>query len=143
MNKLYETLNHFYYDVSLDELKRMNADATYQNITYNSLLYLDLIAYKKRCTPSELAAMLNVSKSAVTIKINELIKQNLVVKTQSEEDKRVFYLTIGPRVAELYDEYDSSLLKAVKILEMTYSKTEISNFCEMLEIIRKNFMRGE
>lgn len=143
MRKLYDTLNHFYYDISLDELKRMNADSGYVNISYNSQRYLDLIAFKVRCTPSELAGVLNVSKSAVAIKVNELIRRGLVEKTQSEDDKRVFYLTLSPKAATIYDEYDLMLLKGVKELEAAYPAADISKFCEMLDALRESFTRGD
>ena len=85
---LKKACDQFYLDLIINELRLMNSTNTSNNITYNSLLYLDIIGYKKNCTVSYIADVLNVAKSAVTLKVKELEKMGLVKKTQSEEDKR-------------------------------------------------------
>ena len=132
---LYESLNAFYYNMSLNELLMMNKNTVYPNITYNSLLYLDLITYFARCTPSKLAQALQISKSAVTVKVNELIRQGLVVKTQSETDRRVFYLSISPKVERDYRQYDKKLRNAVSAIQKRYSVEDIEKMCEMISIL--------
>ncbi|MEG2923420.1 MAG: MarR family transcriptional regulator, partial [Oscillospiraceae bacterium] len=71
-------VNQFYFDMNLNELRLMAKSKVFPAITYNSLMYLDIIAYKDNCTVSFLADAFNVAKSAVTLKINELIRQGLV-----------------------------------------------------------------
>lgn len=142
MQKLIDTLNCFYYEISLAELHSLNADNVYANIRYNSLRYLDVINYKERCTISELATALNVSKSAITMKVKELLKHGLVEKTQSTKDKRVFYLSISPKMAELYHAYDVALYKGSQKIKARYDRVQIGVFCEMLDIIRESFTKG-
>jgi len=91
---LQNALNQYFYTMTINELQLMNTKFHSLNITYNSLLYLDIISYTKNCTTTFLAQSLRISKSAVTIKVNELVKQGLIIKQQSEDDKRVFYLTM-------------------------------------------------
>ena len=80
--ELRRALDSFYYSTALCDLRLMNRQFIDENITYNSLLYLELIyAMDGRLTASKIAEMLCVSKPAVTLKINELIRQGLVVKT--------------------------------------------------------------
>ncbi|REK76879.1 MarR family winged helix-turn-helix transcriptional regulator [Paenibacillus paeoniae] len=138
--KLLDELHRFYYDMTLSELRSMNDNSTYPNITYNSLLYLDLISYKEDCTVSYLADALHISKSAVTIKVNELIKQGFLTKTQSEKDRRVYYLSITPEVEAEYKQHDKRVLHAAKALEQNYSEAELSLFQRMLEQTRKCYL---
>lgn len=126
-------IDQFYYDMTLHELFMMNASKNFPNITYNSLLYLDIIAYTKNCTVTYIAEAMNVAKSAVTIKINELIKLGLVEKKQSDEDKRINYLTVKPAVIAEYKLYDDDVLDAIKKIESTYSQKEIDTFCQILQ----------
>lgn len=140
---LYDALNSFYYDVSLHELRLMNAGQGYPNMTYNSMLYLDLISFTPNCTASHIAEVLRISKPAVTVKLNELIRQGWLVKTQSAEDKRVYYLTLSERTAEIYAAYDARSRRASLELEQKYSGDEIKLFCEMLETVKLSYLRGE
>ena len=57
---LKDTLNHFFYTMSVNELQLMNEKFKNLNITYNSLLYLDLIAQTPKCTITQLAQTLHI-----------------------------------------------------------------------------------
>lgn len=136
---LADALNKFYYDMSLYELRLMNNNTLYPDINYNSLLYLNLIYYNKDCTASYLADILHITKSAVTIKVNELIRQGFVTKTQSETDKRVKYLALAPDIAEDFALYDERLLKTVEHIAPRYTKDELALLGRMLDDIRKEY----
>lgn len=139
---LKDTINRFYFDMTINELRLMNQSEVFPNITYNSLLYLDIIAYTKNCTVSFIASAMNVAKSAVTLKVKELITMGLVEKNQSKEDKRVFYLTVKPEVIEEYKVYDKVIHDSLKAIEQKYSKEQIDNFCEMLNTLCESFSKG-
>lgn len=136
---LADALNKFYYDMSLNELRLMNNNTLYPDINYNSLLYLNLIYYNKDCTASYLADILHITKSAVTLKVNELIRQGFVTKTQSETDKRVKYLALMPNIADDFALYDERLLKTVEHIAPRYTKDELALLGRMLDDIRKEY----
>ncbi|QQO09227.1 MarR family winged helix-turn-helix transcriptional regulator [Breznakiella homolactica] len=138
---LFRTISDFYYDITLHELRLMNRNTLYPDITYNSLLYLDIIAYKKKTTVSELSGTLHVSKSAVTIKVNELVKQGLVEKVQSPDDRRVHYISVKPEVQKDYELYNRNLSNAVKALQDRYPEKDITLFCEMLGLVRTHYIQ--
>lgn len=135
-------INQFYFDMTIHELQRMNESTNLPNITYNSILYLDMIAYVENCTVSFIANAMNVAKSAVTIKVNELMNLGLVDKVQSEEDKRINYLKVRPSVVEEYKAYDQTLYDALQKIEEQYSEKEIVTFCEMLKTISDSYGKG-
>lgn len=63
--ELRKALDSFYYSTALCDLRLMNRQFIDENITYNSLLYLELIyAMDGRLTASKIAEMLCVSKPA-------------------------------------------------------------------------------
>lgn len=137
---LFEAVDRFYYNLTLSELRSMNENTIYPSITYNSFLYLDLIAYKDRCTVSYLADALHISKSAVTVKVNELIRLGLVTKTQSEKDRRVYYLTVSSEVAADNRQYDKRLRGAVRTLERRYGEKDLEKFREMLDVLSASYL---
>ena len=103
---LSEAINAFYYDMTLEELRAMNGDAVCPDISYNSLLYLELIfSMNGKCTASKIADLLYVSRPAVTLKINELIKQGFVTKTPDPEDGRQYLLSVNEEAVPKYKVY--------------------------------------
>lgn len=60
--ELRKALDSFYYSTALCDLRLMNRQFIDENITYNSLLYLELIyAMDGRLTASKIAEMLCLS----------------------------------------------------------------------------------
>ncbi len=139
---LTEAINRFYYEGAINELRLMNSSVIQPNVSYNTLLYLDIIAYTKNCTASSIAKLFNIAKSAVTSKVKELIKQGLVTKTQSQEDKRVFYLSVNQDVLKEYVLYNEVRNRTVAEIEKKYTQQEINTFCDMLDILTRQFTKG-
>lgn len=137
-----DTINKFFRNITINELKGMNKTFLNPDITYNSLLYLDIISYTPNCTVSYIAQALNISKSAVTIKANELVKQGLITRTQSTTDKRVFYLNMNEEIAKPYETYDKSMDKAIDYIQQRFTENEIETFCVILETIENKYLEG-
>ena len=98
---LVKEINDFYYHMALYELQVMNGNDYYNGLSYNSLLYNNVMEQMEECTVSKMADVLKITKSAVTLKINELVKQGVVVKKQSEKDKRVYFLELSPHMEQI------------------------------------------
>lgn len=136
---LQNSLDAFFYTYTLNELRLMNENTLYPNISYNGLLYLDLISYTENCTVSYLAKVLHISKSAVTMRVNELINNGWVTKTQSKADKRVYYLAVTPELKNDYKEYDKGFNSIISNIEKNYSSEELNKLSQMLDEIRKAY----
>lgn len=145
---LRDEINAFYYSTALCDLRLMNKRFVDQNITYNSLLYLEIIyAMKGRCTASKLAEMLYVSKPAVTLKVNELIRQGFVTKTPDPKDHRQNLLSVNEEAVSLYRVYREQDALAARTISERYSEEDVQKFCEMLRIFTdinlKDAARGD
>lgn len=133
--KLIDEVNNFYYKMSLYELKIMNEGDYYNKLSYNTILYLNVISLTENCTVSKLAEALNITKSAVTLKVNEMIKQNLIVKEQSQEDKRVFYIKLSPEMEKAISIYNRIFEKIEKKVMERYTPEELNTFIKILNNI--------
>lgn len=134
--ELRKSLDTFYYSTALCDLRLMNKQFVDENITYNSLLYIELIyTMNGTCTASKLAELLNVSKPGVTLKLNELLKQGLITKTPDPNDKRKNYLTVNEEAIPQYKVFRRQDSEATKRIAERYTPEEIRKFCEMLDII--------
>lgn len=128
-------INNFYYHMALYELQIMNGNDYYNGLSYNSLLYINVISQMKDCTVSKIADTLKVTKSAVTLKLNELLKKDLIIKIQSKKDRRIFYIKLSKQVEDVIGIYDSIFQKIELDLQKKYSKEQLNLFAEILHTI--------
>lgn len=133
---LRKALDTFYYSTALCDLRLMNKEFVDENITYNSLLYIELIyTMNGRCTASKIAKLLHVSKPGVTLKINELLRQGLITKTPDPTDKRRYFLTVNDDSIPQYKVFRRQDSEAIKRITDRFTPEEINKFCQMLDII--------
>lgn len=133
---LRKALDSFYYSTALCDLRLMNKQFINENITYNSLLYLELIfTMNGTCTASQIAELLHISKPGVTSKINEMIRQGLVSKTADPNDKRKYYLSVNEEAVPQYKVFRRQDNAVIRKITENYSPEDIRKFCEMLDII--------
>ena len=133
---LRKALDTFYYSTALCDLRLMNKHFVDDNITYNSLLYIELIyTMNGTCTASKLADLLHVSKPGVTLKLNELLRQDLIKKTPDPNDKRKYYLSVNDDAIPQYKVFKRQDSEAIKRITNKFTAEEIDKFCNMLDII--------
>ena len=136
--KLTIVLEKFYHDLAISELKLKNSCNGRQQLTYNDILYLDIIAgHSGKYTATKIADMLQVSRPSVTSKINELCKKGYIIRKQDQKDKRIYYLFINQN--EYFDMIDNQNKKlgkkiAEKIVEK-YSERDLMILCESISLI--------
>lgn len=130
-----EAMNYFYYQSSINELRAMQGGDYSSGLSYNSMLYLNIIAGTENCTVSKLADILQITRSAVTIKVGELVRRGFVEKRQSGEDGRVWLLRLTPRLADIYAMFNRLSVKTEAELRRRHTEGEIQLFAQMLREI--------
>ena len=133
--KLINELNNFYYKMSMYELQCMSKKDYYNGLSYNSMLYINVILQMPDCTVSKIAEALSVTKSAVTLKINELEKLKAVEKVQSNDDKRVFYIRLSQTMSKSVGIYDAVFNHVEKELNKQFTNEQLEAFNEVLQTI--------
>ncbi len=133
---LTKALKKFTHDTALYELKRFYSHDKKSDLSYHDTLYLNIIeAHQNEYTSSQIADLLKITRPSVTEKINQLCKKGYVLRTQSEIDKRVFYLSINPDSPKDYEttaSYEDELECAV-LAKFGEQRTE--TLCEMIEYL--------
>lgn len=133
---LMEEVKKFYESTALCDLYLRNQQCADQALSYNTRMYLEHIyAMEGNCTASRLAEVLGVSKPAVTLKINELLKQGMVVKVPDAKDRRKNLLFVNDDKVAQYriDRHQDS--QAVEKISEQFSAEDIEKFCQMLRIL--------
>ncbi|PLR99096.1 MarR family winged helix-turn-helix transcriptional regulator [Bacillus sp. T33-2] len=89
------------------------------------------------CTSSELAEEFEVKKSAITAIINRMWEKGLIKRTRDENDRRVVYLTLTDKGAELYKKTEERIHKLVGSFISKFDASEIKQFIDTYEKLNK------
>ena len=135
---LEDSMDRFWYEITVNQLRNQQGKCM-KDISFNTSMYLDLVKFRGTATVSSIAEDLDISKAAVTMKVNELVKQGLVKKIQSEEDKRINHLEVTGIASEDYEIYYRPLRYAIETIEKKYTQEKIDVFCEVLETLNDCF----
>ncbi len=127
-----EAMNYFYYRSSISELRTMHGGDYSPGLSYHSMLYLNIIAGTEECTVSKLADILQITRSAVTIKVGGMVKRGFVEKQQSGEDGRVWFIMLTPRMADIYAMFDRMSVKTEETLRAHHDDSDMDLFGQML-----------
>lgn len=139
---LRDSLNRLYYNMTIYDVRYVNRSIT-GNLSYNSIMYLDIIAYQDNCTVSSIAETLGISKPAVTKKVNELIRLGHVVKTQSGKDKRVYYLRASDELQKNSVVYDRPFERALRTIEKKYNPEQLAVLGDIMDIYSQEIMKED
>lgn len=143
--KITAAVDKLYHDMAVADLRLQNMDNDGEKLTYNSMLYLDIIyAHQGEYTASKIADMLHVARPSVTQKINDLERMGYIIKKQSEKDKRIYYLYIDENnlpieYTEMNDKIESKILKKLSDI---YSQEDLNKFFDMVSIIGDVYLEG-
>jgi DNA-binding MarR family transcriptional regulator len=134
--KQIEELINRYLTVSFSVTKKaenLMKDCIGDNITYDQHYTLRYIHRAGMCTSTELAEVFDVKKSAITAIINRLTEKELIKRTRDENDRRVIYLTLTEKGADLFKKSEDNAQKLVESIITKFEDHEIKAFIETYE----------
>ncbi len=137
MSKQDELLLKYSKEIEIHDFKIQTQSTFFSKLSYSTRKYLSIISFSEYNTISSIAKMLGLTKSAVTLKMNELEKQGLVVREQCKKDKRVYYIRVSQGVKESWIESDKIFEKIIDKTKKKFSEKEIDAFFEVLKYFSK------
>lgn len=87
-------ISNFFWKASLDTINETLSGDQVHNFNMNDYYYLTVIYQLGRPNLGEVADALNLTRPSISAMVQRLIKNDLVVKTQSDKDKRISYLSL-------------------------------------------------
>jgi DNA-binding MarR family transcriptional regulator len=125
---------HFYQEI----FERFQTRET--SLTTVETFCVETIQALGRPTVNEFASFMRISPPNAAYKVNSLIKKGYIRKTQSEEDRREYYLEITPKYLELYNISSTYLTDVLNRISQRFSPEECDKLAEMLDIIGQELM---
>lgn len=103
--------------------------------TLRQLYYIELINKNKDISISEISRILEVKKSTVSVAINQLIDMGIVNKTQSEMDKRFYFLQLTPKGENIINKHMEIHKDTIKKILEILDAEEVDNFIKIINKI--------
>lgn len=97
-------------------------------LSISQFQYIDAIHELKEPTITTIARQLSMTKASVSAGINRLIDKGFVTKTQSQRDKRIFYLSLTLMGQQLIDAKYQALKEYVEFINASLTQEEIKHF---------------
>lgn len=122
-------------DLSLRELKRAKNDL---DVSYQDLLYMDIIYFHPETTVSYIADVLNIAGTAVTVRLNRMEKNGWITRIRSESDRRQYIISLTGEAMAFYREYEDEWSAKMDALCEKYSESKTDEFLEILETLTQD-----
>ena len=139
MNKLQRELELV---ESMDKLTRFTRKFQKQllsgdlkDYTLRQLYYIELINKNRGISISDLSRILGVKKSTVSVAINQLIELEIVKKTQSDTDKRFYYLDITTKGEDIIKKHMQVHKNTIKKILNILNLEEVDYFIKIIDKI--------
>ncbi len=137
MSKHEKAILKYIKEIEIHDYKIQTQSYFLSKLSYSTRKYLTILSFSEHNTISDIAKMLGLTKAAVTLKMNELEKQGLIIREQSEKDKRVYYIRVPQIVKDAWEESDAIFEKITSKCEKKFSDTELNCFFKVLSFFTK------
>lgn len=134
---LRESFFHLYHGINAMEFQTNSQKSG--DLSYRDLMYINLIMFMDDCTVTKLAEVMNISKPAVSMRVNRLIEQGLVIKQKSREDERVNILMLSPATYTRFGENDKRINHALLKICEEYPPEDVKLFANMMDRLAELF----
>ncbi|WP_054252731.1 MarR family winged helix-turn-helix transcriptional regulator [Neofamilia massiliensis] len=118
----------FYRTLNMGENKE-------DSLTVSESFCLEVINGLKKPTVRDVASFMKISQPNAAYKISNLEDKGYITKTQSKEDKRVFYLNVTKKYDKFSQSKNKYLADILDTLEKTMSPEDIKKTEEVLKAV--------
>jgi DNA-binding MarR family transcriptional regulator len=99
---------------------------------------LILVADKKRLSVKEISENLNITSSAATQLIDELVQDKLLSRIEDGEDRRKFNIELSPKAAKMIGKFRSHFEKRFDTMTKLLTDKELLTLTELIGKINKS-----
>lgn len=103
------------------------------------LTALMVVGELKSCQMKDLASQLLLDKSAVTGMAKRLLKQDLIIRTASQQDGRASLLSLSDKGQHVLQQGLTLLAAANQMIHADFSETELDTVSRFLDHLTKTF----
>ena len=104
----------------------------YMDFSISNFRYIEEIHNMGNPTFVELTNRMGLSKPTVTLMVAKLIEKEYVTKTKSEQDGRIYYLSLTPKGEKLINDYNKVYKNFIDQVASRFDEQEIETLVSLL-----------
>lgn len=124
---------NYFWKESINNISNTLSETQISNFNMNDYYYLTSIYQLGTPKLGELATKLNLTKPAISALAKKLEKNELIVKTQSKEDKRIYYVSLTDKAIKIIKGDNELYAKLSNIFSDLLTNEEIYIVDNLLE----------
>lgn len=115
---------NYFWKKSIDNINNTLSDAQMRDFNMNDYYYLTSIYQLGTPKLGEVANKLNLTKPAISALVRRLEKNELIIKTQSQQDKRVYHLSLTDKGTKIIEGDNKLYLELSNLISELFNKEE-------------------
>lgn len=119
---------NYLWQQSMDNINQILSGDEIINFNLNDYYYLTSIYQMGSPNFGQVAEALNLSKPAISALVKRLIKNGLIEKVQSKEDKRVYYLEVTEKGIEIIEGDNKLYSKLTTLISQIFTEEQFKEF---------------
>lgn len=124
-----------YNTFKLDFYRSLNFGEEENALTVSESFCLEVINGLRKPTVRDVANFMKISQPNAAYKISNLEDKGYIVKQQSKEDKRVYYLNVTKKYDEFSQKKNKHLIEILDELEEKLSSSDLQKLEDVLKIM--------
>ncbi|EST12608.1 MarR family winged helix-turn-helix transcriptional regulator [Sporolactobacillus laevolacticus] len=124
---------NYMWKQSIVALNQTLSETEIRHFNMNDYYYLTVIDQMENPKLGQLADELRLTKPAISAIVKRLMKNDLIEKTQSEEDKRIFHLKVTEKGQKIIEGDYKSFKDLSELLEHTVSQEQLNVLNQVLD----------
>ncbi len=132
---------NYFWKESISNINDTLSDTQMINFNMNDYYYLTEIYQLGRPKLGELASKLNLTKPAISALTKRLEKNELVTKTQSQQDKRVYYIGLTDKGIKIIQGDNKLYSNLSNLLNDLLTNEQINMINDLLLKIVENYKK--
>lgn len=134
---------NYFWKTSIDNINTILSTDQVGSFNMNDYYYLTVISQLENPNLGDVANELKLTKPAISAMVQRLIKNDLVEKIQSPEDKRVFHITLTEKGRKIILGDDAIYRNMVDDLTRILNKKQLSDFDCLLEMLIDQILESQ
>lgn len=124
-------------------LSELESDESFGKLTLSQLQYLEAVGALTYPSISEVAVKLNITRASTTAGVNRLVKMGYLIKTQSEEDKRVYHVDLTSRSRKMVNAKQQAMQNYVSFIQSALGEVDSAKFEQALDTLVNAFQEKQ
>lgn len=137
-NQLNEVLVHlFNHTLKIEEDSLIRDE--FKDISMNDMHIIDAVGDGEPKNMSSIAKIVGVTVGTLTIAMNNLVKKGYVIRTRSEEDRRVVLISLSEKGKRAYERHARFHLEMIKAMRQGLDEEQCRVLMQAMKNLKDHF----